>query len=252
VKYQARLAVFCGCVAIALTANACDTSEQGPSPRDGGEDAATADGSTASPDSSMDGADDPDVDIDAGEGGGDGDGDSQVSGDMDASEQHSPGGDGDGDGDGDGHSNSSGLTIGGCRAGGTDCDGAGGDMEFVALDDGANLSLVNGPQGAWMLVFLLRAEGIFPGYADDPVNSDNPRLTLVLLVDGTDEVLARNNSRAPFHEVGGRLQTVSGVFMILDGVDKITQARGTLLRVEATLTDRDGVVLEASQRVIGR
>jgi hypothetical protein len=128
------------------------------------------------------------------------------------------------------------LELGGCqRDDGTACTGALGETRrFAELADGGAVPVVNGPQGAAMLVFSARTSGIVAGDPADPLAADNPLVELVVARDGIELALYRG--KIGFADDGAGRVVAAGLFVITEG----SELAGVPLRAHGLLVDRAG------------
>lgn len=129
------------------------------------------------------------------------------------------------------------MTVGRCVLGaGGDCRGAAeevaGTYNMTALSGGDGMTMVIGPQGSTMLVFMVQATGIDAG--DAATESTQP-LVQVTLYDGATQI-AMLRQRTPFTGSG---PYVSGqLWVVVDAVS--SSLAGHTITAVATLTDRTG------------
>lgn len=167
-----------------------------------------------------------------------------------------------GDGDGTGRvdaglpascEDSPALELGRCLQAGTQlaCTGQSDEeLEFVALSDGAEMSLVLGPQGSQMFFFLARGSGFDPGDPEQVGSTDNPLIEMWLHDVESDEEIARYRGYVPFVEDGSdtSLVTAGGVFAVTEHGP--AALAGHEVDVEAVLRDRAGAVRCGQVRIM--
>lgn len=126
------------------------------------------------------------------------------------------------------------MSVGRCvlTAGG-DCRGAMGETyNFTPLSGGDSMTMVIGPQGSTMLVFMVQAPGIDPG--DAATESTQPIVQVTLFDGGSQLTVFRQ--RTAFTGSG---PYVSGQLWVV--VDSVSSAlAGHTITAVATLTDRNG------------
>lgn len=136
------------------------------------------------------------------------------------------------------------LVLGRCvlQDGGDDCTGQPDEAQkFVALDDGDPMRIVFGPQGSFMLVVLLRAEGIDGGDVDAPASADNPSVEIQLREESDDSIVTRFRGRVAFRALSGgsgELESNDALFIVVDGQEEALVGQSVIL--EAVLQDRSG------------
>ncbi len=109
-----------------------------------------------------------------------------------------------------------------------------GAERFEALEDGGEVPLVVGPQGSFMLYFGLRAEGLEPGDADDPLASGNPLVEMRATLGG--RLVGQLQQRT-----GLREGTASGLILTVDPDMRAAEMVGVAVEVAAQVTDAAGV-----------
>ncbi len=129
------------------------------------------------------------------------------------------------------------LELGRCqRDDGAPCTGALDEVRrFAPLAEGGPITVVTGPQGAWMLVFSARTAGIVAGDPGDPVDPDNPLVELVVSRAGAEVALYRG--RVGFAAAGDQVEA-SGLFVITEDTSLVGQA----LVAHGRLTDVAGAL----------
>ena len=129
-----------------------------------------------------------------------------------------------------------------------------GEIEFVPLEDGDDLALVEGPQGGYHLFGALRCKGIVAGDPDSLAETTNP--TMAFGIDhGLDSLIAsapftQGLDEAPESEDPwthwmldreARLNIPLGDDVLLDG---------ETVEFSITITDTDGTVVEDTVSVV--
>jgi hypothetical protein len=95
-----------------------------------------------------------------------------------------------------------------------------GEIEFVSVDDGDTLQIIQGPQGGFHLLASLRVHGIAPGDRGDLTEPTNPTITFDVRDSGGSSVIAigaitQGLDSAPLRELPFTHQ-MTGRFAILD------------------------------------
>ncbi len=128
------------------------------------------------------------------------------------------------------------LDLGRCEhEDGTACTGAPGESRrFAELAEGGAVTVVSGPQGAAMLVFSARTEGIVAGDPLDPLDPDNPLLEVV--VARGEAELALYRGKLGFTPDGEGRVVAAGLFVITEGSD----LHDVPLTAHGLLVDVDG------------
>ena len=119
-----------------------------------------------------------------------------------------------------------------------------GELEFEALDDGDELSLIRGPQGGYHFLGSVRTKGIEAGDPDDLTHPDNPTVTFQANILDMDLVpnaqyeqgLDENQVDPWTHEMIGRL----AILDIGHNVDADNQMAGLDVRFSVTVVDASG------------
>ncbi len=109
-----------------------------------------------------------------------------------------------------------------------------GEERFEPLDDGGPVPLVVGPQGSFMLFFGLRADGLAPGDADDPLAAGNPLVQMRATLGG--RLVGHLQQR-----VGLRDGTAAGLILTVDPDMRAADMLGVEVDIAAQVTDHAGV-----------
>ncbi len=126
------------------------------------------------------------------------------------------------------------------------CELGTGELELQPLDEGADLTVIIGPQGGWHVLGSLRCEGIVPGDAEDPRDPDNPRLRWVLENEDREVIAGYEDLPRPMNRDGEA--ALIGEFIIVwtrtyaEAID-----RDATMRVD--LRDAAGVEISLSRGV---
>ncbi len=129
-----------------------------------------------------------------------------------------------------------------------------GDIAFEPLSDGADIDVIQGPQGGFHVLGSVRAKGIEPGDRNDLGAPTNPTTTFRVLVEGQDLTLtgeytqgldeAARDDEPWTHQMVGRL-------CILD-IDSDNELDGVELELELTLREAGGTEWTDSRVLYGR
>lgn len=132
------------------------------------------------------------------------------------------------------------MDLGRCALdGGGECVGATGESYgFGGLSSGASMSMVVGPQGSTMLVFIARATGIDPGNPDMPRDSGNPLVEVALLDVGSGMQLSLYRQRVGFTSEGGSLVSQQ-LWVVIDDAS-VSTLTGRAVVARATVRDAAG------------
>ena len=133
------------------------------------------------------------------------------------------------------------ATLGRCQleGSGEECTGVPDESRlFVELGYGDSVTMVRGPQGAWMFVLALQTDGIVPGDPDNPVDPSNPDVDIILTRNGYE--LSRYRGTPGFTPSAAAPDALeaAGLFVILDG--NVSEVIDSEVVATAKVVDADG------------
>jgi hypothetical protein len=123
-----------------------------------------------------------------------------------------------------------------------DCTGETDEAQsYVSLSDDDAMRIVVGPQGSFMLVLMLRTQGVDGGDPTVPASADNPSVEVQLRRAADDSIVTRFRGRLTFERVSAaseEFESSSAVFVVVDGQEDALIGQTVVL--EAVLEDRNG------------